>query len=106
MAQQGFSFRGKLYPFGTADEQADAELLFQYFDGLADRRLGDIEILGFKDSDIAQYGLQHMSLICQPTKELGRTAGLEIVNLIDDPSRPVTSIVLNATFMQREDIIQ
>lgn len=66
----------------------------------------DIEILGFKDSDIAQYGLQHMSLICQPTKELGRTAGLEIVNLIDDPSRPVTSIVLNATFMQRENIIQ
>ena len=44
MAQQGFSFRGKLYPFGTADEQADAELLFQYFDGLADRRLGDKQL--------------------------------------------------------------
>lgn len=61
----------------------------------------DIELLGFKDSDIAQYGLQHMSLVCQPTVELGRVAGKQMLNLLDDPTLPVVSIILNATYKQR-----
>ena len=62
----------------------------------------DVELMGFKDSDIAQYGLQHMSLVCQPTKEMGKLAGHQILELIESPSRPTSSIILNAVFQERK----
>ncbi len=62
----------------------------------------DIELLGFKDSELAQYGLQHMSLVCQPTAELGKIAGRQILSQMEDSSSPVISLVLNAIFKARE----
>lgn len=62
----------------------------------------DIELLGFKDSDQPQYGLQHMNLVCQPTSTLGRLAGERIVKRLEDPSLPVQNEVLHATFIQRD----
>ena len=61
----------------------------------------DVELLGFKDSDLAQYGLQHMSLVRQPTKELGKLAGHQILDLIETPGKMASSILLNATFQPR-----
>lgn len=58
----------------------------------------DIEILGFKDSSIAQYGLQNMSLVCQPTEELGKLAGTHMLNLLEDPTFPASSIILQASY--------
>ena len=62
----------------------------------------DIEILGFRDSDQAQYGLQHMDLIIQPTKELGKVAGRRILDRISDPAGLQQRIELQAIFMPRE----
>ena len=46
MAQQRVTLRSELHPLRTADKQIDAELLLQNLDRLADRGLGDIELLG------------------------------------------------------------
>lgn len=62
----------------------------------------DIEILGFLDSGQVQYGLQKMSLVCQPTAELGRTAGKLLLTRIHNAARPVQNIILQATFMPVE----
>ena len=62
----------------------------------------DIEILGFRDSDQAQYGLQHMNLIIQPTKELGKVTGRRILDRISDPAGLQQRIELQAIFMPRE----
>lgn len=62
----------------------------------------DIEILGFKDSSIAQYGLQHMSLVCQPTAELGRLAGRQMLNLLEDPTLPSSTIILQGTYVPHD----
>jgi len=61
----------------------------------------DIELLGFKDSDQPQYGLQHMNLICQPTSELGRLAGERMLERLAKPSIPVLHEELNAVFSPR-----
>lgn len=61
----------------------------------------DIELLGFKDSEQAQYGLQHMNLICQPTAELGRLAGERILERLAESSIPVRHDVLDAQFVPR-----
>lgn len=59
----------------------------------------DVELLGYKDSDQAQYGLQHMHLICQPTVALGRAAGQQILERLENPELPVRQTVLQATFV-------
>lgn len=60
-----------------------------------------IELVGFKDSDQPQYGLQHMSIINQPTSQLGKLAGLRILEMLNSENvflsrRPITA--LKATF--------
>lgn len=59
----------------------------------------DINLLGFKDSNQAQYGLQYMNLVCQPTAELGRLAGERMLERLADSSIPVRHDVLNARFI-------
>lgn len=59
----------------------------------------DVELLGYKDSDRAQYGLQHMHLICQPTAALGRAAGQQLLERLENPGLPVRQTVLQATFV-------
>lgn len=59
----------------------------------------DIELIGYKDSEQAQYGLQHMSLICQPVVELGRSAGLQLLERLKHPELPMQKIRLQAEFL-------
>lgn len=61
----------------------------------------DIELLGYKDSDQAQYGLQHMNLICQPTAVMGRTAGEQMLQRLKYPDMQPRSTVLQPTFIPR-----
>lgn len=61
----------------------------------------DVDMLGFKDSFQAQYGLQHMDLIVQPTQELGQLAGRQILKRMADPSAPQEHISINAEFVPR-----
>lgn len=58
----------------------------------------DIELVGYKDSEQAQYGLQHMSLICQPVIDLGRSAGLQLLERLKNPELPIQKIRLQAEF--------
>lgn len=46
MAQQDLALRCQLHLLGTAQEQLFAQLFFQHLDGLADGRLGDIQLPG------------------------------------------------------------
>ncbi len=62
----------------------------------------DKEILGFQDSDQPQYGLQHMSLIYQPTRQLGKVAGEELLRRLEDPNSAPSDIILNAEFKPRK----
>ena len=59
----------------------------------------DVELLGYRDSDMAQYGLQHMHLICQPTVALGRSAGQQILERLENPDLPVRQTMLQAAFV-------
>lgn len=62
----------------------------------------DIEILGFKDSNQAQYGLQHMNLIVQPTEKLGNIAGRMILERIADSKGAHKVVELHASFVPRD----
>lgn len=62
----------------------------------------DIELLGFLDSDHAQYGLQKVSLISQPTAEQGRTAGRLLLSRMHNADAPLQNVILQAAFMPVE----
>lgn len=66
---------------------------------------GKVELVGFKDSDQAQYGLQHMSLIVQPTAQLGLLAGIKILKLMESGENNYTSTILQSVFIPREQNI-
>lgn len=59
----------------------------------------DIEMIGYKDSEQAQYGLQNMNLICQPVIELGRSAGLQLLERLKHPDLPIQKLQLKASFI-------
>ncbi len=61
----------------------------------------DIELLGFKDSEQVQYGLNLMNLIYQPTIQFGRIIGERMIARLKYPSAPVTLTTLDATFLPR-----
>ena len=58
----------------------------------------EIELVGYKDSEQSQYGLQHMNLICQPVVELGRAAGRQLLERLKNPNMPVQKVLLQAEF--------
>lgn len=61
-----------------------------------------IELVGYKDSEQAQYGLQHMSLIHQPVVDLGRAAGKQLLERLAHPDLPVQKLLLHADFIPQE----
>lgn len=62
----------------------------------------EIDLLGYKESNQSQYGLQHMNLIYQPTVALGRTAGEQMLERLHFPDHPVREILLQAEFVPSE----
>lgn len=58
-----------------------------------------IEILGYKDHEMAQYGLQHMNIIAQPTVAMGRVAGRRMLKRLKDPDAPGEVIVIPSAFI-------
>lgn len=58
----------------------------------------DIELLGYQDSEQAQYGLNRAHLIRQPVVELGRAAGTQILERIEHPALPLQKVILQASF--------
>lgn len=66
---------------------------------LSQRKIrSEIELVGYKDSEQSQYGLQHMNLICQPVIELGRAAGRQLLERLKNPNMPVQKVLLQAEF--------
>lgn len=61
----------------------------------------DIELLGFRDSNQPQYGLQHMHLVVQPTVQLGRTAAAHLLDRLREPDLPLRQTVLQAVYVPR-----
>lgn len=61
----------------------------------------DMEFLGYKESNFPQYGLQYMNLICQPSAELARISGEQIIRRINNPNCPVNKIIIPATFVPK-----
>lgn len=61
-----------------------------------------LELVGYKDSEQAQYGLQHMNLIQQPVVQLGRAAGKQLLERLQHPDLPVQKILLQAEFQPLE----
>ena len=59
----------------------------------------DIDLIGYKDSEQAQYGLQHMSLIKQPVAEMGRATGKQLLERLSHPDMPIQRIMLPAEFL-------
>ena len=59
----------------------------------------DIDLIGYKDSEQAQYGLQHMSLIKQPVAEMGRATGKQLLERLSHPDMPIQRIILPAEFL-------
>ena len=64
----------------------------------------EIELVGYKDSEQSQYGLQHMNLICQPVVELGRAAGRQLLERLKNPNMPVQKVLLQAEFQPAEEL--
>lgn len=62
----------------------------------------DIELLGFRDSDQAQYGLHQMHLVVQPTAELGRAAAGCMLKRLKTPDTPWQEEILKASFRPHE----
>jgi LacI family transcriptional regulator len=64
----------------------------------------DINILGYRDSEQAQYGLHNLDLVCQPTADLGRKAGELLLKRLKNPDTPPSKVVLNATLRLRKEL--
>ena len=72
---------------------------------LSQRKIrSEIELVGYKDSEQSQYGLQHMNLICQPVVELGRAAGRQLLERLKNPNIPVQKVLLQAEFQPAEEL--
>lgn len=68
-----------------------------------DMKIGrDIELLGYQDSEQAQYGLNRAHLIHQPVVELGRAAGKQILERLEHPDLPMQKVILQATFLPHQ----
>lgn len=60
----------------------------------------DIDIVGFKDSNLSQFGFDSISFVYQPTTDLGDTVGNRILDRIKHPNSPYQKIELTASFFQ------
>lgn len=58
----------------------------------------ELELLGFRESNQIQYGLNEMNLINQPVDELGRQAGQQLLARLKHSEPLLQHIVLQASF--------
>jgi len=63
---------------------------------------GKIALVGYNDSGYRNYALRNIYSIKQPAVELGRTAGAQIVSLIENPGQPIQQVSLTASFIRPE----
>jgi len=63
----------------------------------------DISMLCYKDSNVSQFGLQHTSLIVQPTTDIARYATKQLLNRIKHPDIAVTKSFIQASFIEHLD---
>ncbi len=61
-----------------------------------------IALVGYNDSDYPQYGMRHIHTVCQPAADLGRAAGMRMLERIADPTQQTKEIILQATFSMAE----
>jgi len=61
-----------------------------------------IAVVGYNDSGYRNYALRNIYSIKQPAAELGRTAGAQIVSLIENPDQSIEQVSLKATFIRPE----
>lgn len=58
-------------------------------------------MIGYDDTDRANYNMRRMHMVRQPAKELGRTAARQILERIEFPDAPAKNITLQAEFIPR-----
>lgn len=64
-------------------------------------RLGqDVSILGQGVEGQRSYNLRRMDLFMQPTSEMGKAAGQQILERLEHPDMPIRHIILNSIFMR------
>ncbi|NYI67474.1 LacI family DNA-binding transcriptional regulator [Spelaeicoccus albus] len=64
----------------------------------------DVSLIGFDDSAWASIMQPPMSIVAQPTFELGRLAARRLIERIDGDASPTRDYVLEATFVPRESV--
>ncbi|MDD3337070.1 MAG: LacI family DNA-binding transcriptional regulator [Eubacteriales bacterium] len=57
-----------------------------------------IAVVGYNDSDYHNYGMRHIHTVCQPAADLGRAAGLQMMERIANPEAQTRQIILHAAF--------
>jgi LacI family transcriptional regulator len=62
----------------------------------------DIALVAFDDLEWSDLFKPHLTVIAQPTKEIGGQAVRLLLSRLDDPDRPPQSVRLQTTFVHRE----
>ena len=60
----------------------------------------DISLLTYSSGDKVDFSQRRMHLISQPSSEMGKIAGAQILERIDDPSLPIKNIILHSTLIR------
>lgn len=76
--------------------------VLQYLDDQGIRIGTDISLLGQGVENNLDYSLQKMDLMVQPSGEIGRKAGEQILKRINQPQMPIQNIVLYSRLLKRE----
>ena len=58
-----------------------------------------IRLVTYNDSSQIKYPFSHTHVVCQPVIELGRIAGTQMMERIDNPTANIKNIVLQSTFI-------
>lgn len=76
--------------------------VLQYLDEHGIEIGAEISILGQGIENNLNYGLQKMNLLVQPSAEIGRKAGEQILNRINQPQMPIQNIILYSRLLKRK----
>jgi LacI family transcriptional regulator len=61
----------------------------------------DINLLGYSEDSRRDYNMRRMDLVVQPSAEIGRKAGKQILERIFNPSLPIRNVVLYSTLLKK-----
>ena len=75
--------------------------VLQYLDDQGIQIGTDISLLGQGVENNLNYSLQKMDLMVQPSAEIGRRAGEQILNRINNPEMPIQNVVLYSRLLKR-----